>query len=145
MKRLKNHLRLLLLLSFCLDGILGYASTIDQSFTSGTNEGANINECCAFIGQTYTAGVSGTLAGVSVDINEFVGHNLPLDVQIRVVSGGVPAYPIIGEATTTGFRLSDVIPFSQVIPQIAGTQYAIVVHFIGAPLEGGGQGVGVWS
>jgi hypothetical protein len=43
------------------------AATIDQSFTSPTNLGANINECCAFVGQTYTAGLTGTLAGVSVD------------------------------------------------------------------------------
>ncbi len=63
---------------------------VDQSFTAPTNGGASINECCAFISQTYTAGLSGTLAGVSVDISEFTAYHFPLDVQIRTVTSGLP-------------------------------------------------------
>lgn len=143
---MRTYLRasFVLAIAFCVPD--GRASTIDQSNTVTIGAlGSSINECCAFIAQTYTAGLSGTLAGVSVDIHEFSGFDYPLDVQIRTASGEIPTFPILGEAITTHFSLSDVIAFSQVIPQVAGTQYAIVVHFVGTPLEGAGQGVGVWA
>src|SRR3954471_20048094 len=72
------------------------AVTIDQSFTTGTGLTDIINGAAAFIGQTYTAGTTGTLAGVSVDVHDLdlVGDgpafNLPLDVQIRTVINGLP-------------------------------------------------------
>jgi len=136
---------LLLALALCVSAFPGRASTIiDQFLTSGNDEGANINECCAFLAQTYTAGLSGTLAGVSVDIREFAGDNYPLDVQIRTVSDGLPTTTILGETTTSVFSLADMIVFSQVIPQAPGVQYAIVVDFLGAPPQGSGQGVGAW-
>jgi hypothetical protein len=119
--------------------------TLDQSFTSGDNLGVNINECCAFVGQTYTAGLMGTLAGVSVDIREFTGNNLPLDLQIRTVMGGLPTTTVLGETSTTAFSLSDVISFTQAITQVPGVEYAIVVDFLGAPPQGAGHGVGIWT
>jgi len=120
------------------------ADKIDQSFTGPITGGADINECCAFIGQTYTAGLSGTLAAVSLDVVETPGNSFPLVVQIRTVSGGFPTTTVLGETITTAFGSGDLIKFSQVIPQITGTQYAIVVSFLGAPPEGPGHGVGTW-
>ncbi len=126
-------------------GKVALADTIDQSLTGPADLGADVNECCAFIGQTYTAGLTGTLAGVSVDIAERAGDNFPLQVQIRSAAGGLPTGTILGETTTTAFSLNDFIAFSGTIPQVAGDQYAIVVDFLGAPPPGPSQYVGIWT
>lgn len=134
------------LVLYCLAALPCFAGLIaDQSFIAPTNAGSSINECCAFTGQTYTAGLTAALAAVSVDITEDSSSHFPLDVQIRTVSGGLPTTTVLGEAITTTFGLSDIIFFPQNIPQTAGVQYAIIVHFVGAPPEGVGQQVGVWS
>jgi hypothetical protein len=108
-----------------------------------------INECCSHIAQTYTAGVTGTLAGVSLDIY-YLPSNFPIVVEIRSVSGGKPTGSVLGSAMPAATSSPTVcpsgslpgnycLPFSQmimfpgIIPQIAGTQYAIVVYFLGAP------------
>ena len=135
-----------LFLVLCFPFGAARADTIDQSFTPTIiNAGADINECCAFIGQTYTAGLTGMLAGVSVNVREFNGFNFPLNVQIRSVVGGLPTTTILGQTSTTAFSLNDVITFPQSIDQVSGTQYAIVVSFLGAPPAGPGQQVGVWD
>ena len=70
--------------------------------------------CCAFIGQTYTAGLSGALAAVSLDVVETPGNSVPLAVQIRTVSGGFPTTTVLGETIATAFGSGDLIKFSQV-------------------------------
>jgi hypothetical protein len=119
--------------------------SLDQSFTSPANLGADINECCAFIGQTYTAGKTGVLTGVSVDVHST--SIFPLHVAIRTVAGGLPTTTILGEVTlgSNASGLSQVILFPQLIPQVAGVQYAIVVNYPGAPPEGAFQFQGIWS
>jgi len=97
------------------------------------------------VGQTYTAGLTGTLAGVSVDIVERSGDNFPLDVQIRTAMGGLPTTTTLGETSTTAFSLNDVITIPQTVTQVAGVEYAIVVDFLGAPPPGPNQFVGIWS
>lgn len=135
-----------LFLALCIPfGIARADTVVDQSFTPIINAGGDINECCAFIGQTYSAGLTGTLAGVSVEVREFSGFNFPLNVQIRSVVGGLPTTTILGQTSTTAFSLNDVITFSQSIDQVSGTQYAIVVSFLGAPPAGPGQQVGSWD
>jgi hypothetical protein len=64
-KNMMRHLRTSVVVVFavCVSALMSHASTIDQSFTSSSNEGDNINECCAFIAQTYTAGLSGSAPG----------------------------------------------------------------------------------
>jgi PEP-CTERM motif len=111
-------------------------STVDQSFTTGGNPLIFINGCCAFVGQTYTAGLNGTLAGVSIDVVDLPGYNFPLNVQIRTVAGGLPTTNILGQTTVNAFTLTDLIAFPQTIPQIAGNEYAIVVDFVGGPAQG---------
>ena len=92
--------------------------TLDQSFTSPANLGANINECCAFVGQTYTAGMTGVLSGVVVDVHSIsISPNIfPLHVAIRTVSGGVPTTTVLGEVTLGASDLSQVIVFPESIP-----------------------------
>jgi hypothetical protein len=149
-RAMKGFSRTYILFAFvlCLCTRLSFAEAaiiIDQSFTSGGGLTTIINDCCAFVGQTYTAGITGTLAGVSVDV-VYLEHtppfNFPLDVQIRTLNAGLPSTTILGETSTTAFSLSDVISFPQVIPQIAGVGYAIVVDFLGAPPQG--NPVGLW-
>jgi hypothetical protein len=117
--------------------------TLDQSYTPGTDLGANINACCAFIGQTYTAGITGVLGGVSLDVITLESTDVfNLHVAIRAVSGGLPTSTILGEVTlpSDASDLSQIVMFPQSIPQVAGVQYAIVVDYPDAP-AGGNQGI----
>jgi len=120
-------------------------SVLDQSFTFPANLSGAINECCAFVGQTYTAGVTGTLAGISIEVVS--SSAFPLHVAIRSVAGGLPTSAILGDVTlsSSSTALSQLIVFPQAIPQVAGVQYAIIVNYPGAPPAGGGQGQGSWG
>jgi hypothetical protein len=121
-------------------------AVIDQSFTLPTNTGANINECCRFVAQTFTAGLTGTLAGVNLDVTS--SSSFPLHVAIRTVTAsGIPSPTILGETTldSSSAPLSLLITFPQTINIIAGVQYAIVVNYEGAPPPGPFQFQGIWS
>jgi hypothetical protein len=64
------------------------AQTLDQSFVAPFDLLADINDCCRFIAQTFTAGLTGTLAGVNMDVGS--DSTFPLHVVIRpVVYGGL--------------------------------------------------------
>lgn len=121
------------------------AVTLDQSSTAGDGHlRPAINGGSEFVVQTYTAGLTGMVAGVSVDVIETANFNLPLEVQIRTVVGGLPSTTILGETSTTAFSLNDVIAFPQTIPQVAGIEYAIAVDFLGAPPPPPGGSIGAW-
>ena len=123
-------------------------TVVDQSFTTPTNLGANINECCAFIAQTFTAGVTGTLAGVNIDVNSPINSPFSLHVAIHAVTiNGQPSSIVLGDTTlaSNSAPLSLLIAFPQVINIVAGAQYAIVVDYPGAPPPGAGQFQGIWS
>jgi hypothetical protein len=122
---------------------------IDQSFTSGPSPlGYAINDAAKFVGQTYTAGLTGTLAGVEVDVFVNVCSQqpciYPLDIQIQSVAGGLPTGTILGETTFSSGQslLGSLITFATSIPQVAGTQYAIVTDYPTAPQPFGG---GNWN
>jgi hypothetical protein len=120
------------------------ALVVDQSFTEPTNLGANINECCAFIGQTFTAGRTGLLEGINIDVAGFGSTHL--HVAIRTVQNGTPTATVLGETVlpTNTALLSDLIKFPQQIRVEAGIQYTIVVNYEGAPPPGPGQFQGIW-
>jgi len=132
--------------------------TIDQSFTQGSVIDSPFAECCALFGQTYTAGLTGTLAGVWLGIERVPFSGVldpffPLNVQVRSVSAGLPTTTILGETTTTacvitpiptGCGINEFIPFPPSVFQAAGTQYAIVVNFLEAPV-GPGLTDGGWA
>ena len=139
----------LALLILCTSAHPVMAQTVlDQSFTSPHNLGASINECCAFVAQTFTAGLTGTLAGVNINVDPRLDTPFLLHVAIRTVnSNGEPGSTILGETTldSGGAPISLLITFPQVINIVAGQQYAIVVNYQGAPPPGGGQSQGIWT
>lgn len=144
--RTKTLLKLFVLLSAFASLPTGAQSYIlDQSFTSPDNEGANINEGFTYVAQIFTAGLSGNLGAVSVEINKF-GPALPLEVQLRGVSGGAPNATVLGETVVPSgaATLAEQLTFLQVIPVAAGSQYAIVASYVGAPPHGAGQAQGYW-
>jgi len=122
-------------------------TVVDQSFTSPTNLGGDINECCAFLAQTFTAGLTGTLAGVNIDVRS-QNSPFPLHVAIHTVTNnGEPSSTILTETTlnSNSAPLSLLITFPQMINIVAGGQYAIVVNYQGAPPPGPGQFQGSWN
>jgi hypothetical protein len=106
---------------------------LDQSFTEPNNAAAFINEAAPFVAQVYTAGVSGTLASISVDVSS--SDNFPLRVSIRAVAGGLPTAVVLGETllASSSAALSESIAFDERIEQISGQQYAIVLDYPGQP------------
>jgi len=111
-------------------------AVLDQSLTPPTAYGgfdAAINACCGYVAQTYTACLTGTLAGVSISIQSH--GTFPLHVAIRTVKSGLPTTTVLGAVTLSANspQLAEMIQFPQWIPQTAGTQYAIVVNYPGAP------------
>ena len=126
---------------------------LDGSFVAPQNAGANINEGYAFVAQTYTAGVTGRLLGVNIDVRSKRGLNpeagfpvYPLHVALHKVVGGVPG-ATLGEVTlpTDEATLSSLIKFPKRIAQVKGRQYAIVVNYVGAPSSGADRWLGVWA
>jgi hypothetical protein len=120
------------------------ALTLDQSFTSPGDLGASINDCCRFVAQTFTAGLTGTLGGVNIDVQS--SSTFPLHVAIRTVIDGVPGTTVLGETTlsSSGAPLSLLITFPQVINISAGVQYALVVNYEGAPPPSPDNFQGTW-
>jgi len=126
---------------------LAAAPVVDQAFTQGSNLTAVLSEGCRYVGQSFTAGITGRLTGVNVDVETFVYSGVhPMRVAIRSVSHGRPT----GEAL--GYRylyadlqapLTRLITFPQHIPVVAGRRYAVVLSYRGAPL-GGADVRGQW-
>lgn len=130
-----------------MPGVANADPALDQSLTSPSNLGASINECCAYIGQTFTAGRTGVLSGVNIDVTSF-GTSLPLNVEIHAVdSSGLPNSTVLGETVldSSSSPVTRLITFPQLIDVIAETQYAIVVNYQGAPPAGPGLGLGIWT
>jgi hypothetical protein len=106
---------------------------LDQSFTGPNNAAAFINEAAPFVAQIYTAGVSGTLASISVDVSS--SDNFSLRVSIRAVKDGMPTSVVLGETllASSSAALSQSIAFAERIEQIAGQQYAIALDYPSQP------------
>jgi hypothetical protein len=150
--RVKHILRTLAIIEmsfFCASAYPAIPETVlDQSFTSPANLGADFNECCTFVAQTFTAGLSGTLAGISIDVSSPPNSPFPLHVAIHTVTGnGKPSSTILSETTlgSNSAPLSLLITFPQVINIVAGEQYAIVGNYQGSPPPGPGRSQGIWS
>ena len=90
-----------------------------------------INDGARFVGQTYTAGRTGTLSGVAVSVRAAFGSKLPLRVSIRDTVVGLPGNAILGTTTlgTAESPLTSIIQFSPPVTQLKGQQYAIVVDY----------------
>jgi hypothetical protein len=124
------------------------APVLDQSFTAGNDLSDGLFGKPALMAQTYTAGVTGTLQGVAIDVDSFT--TFVARVQIEALTpGGVPNNVVLGQAraSTSGtLSLNTVIPFSTTIAQVAGQQYAILVDYPDAPMFFNGQDIaGEWN
>jgi hypothetical protein len=120
---------------------------LDQSFTSGDDLVAIINEGCKFVAQTFTAGLTGTLSGINIDVASYNSQvSYPLRVTIRTVRHRRPTSTVLGVVALrrNNAPLSRLITFPQAIEVSAGAKYAIVVNYKGAPPPGPGQGLGYW-
>ncbi len=125
---------------------------LDQSLTEPNGFVAMINEGFAFVAQTYTAGVTGMLSGLNINVigNSSMRPNCEgkiysLRVAVCKVEDMFPS-TVINEVILQSDEslLSDFIKFPPIIKQIAGVQYAIVVSYLDAPPAGAGQACGAW-
>src|SRR3954469_21395826 len=112
---------------------------VDQVGPSVSDAGASINECCAFVFQTFTAGLNGSLVGVSVSV-PFANSSLPLNVAIRAVENGYPTSTVLASATlqSPNTFLDQIVTFPAPVPIVASKQYAIALSYPGAPPGSGG-------
>jgi chitodextrinase len=120
------------------------AVALDQSFTTPTNLGSNINEGFRFIAQTYTAGANGVLRGVAIEV--FSNSSFTLHVAVRDTTAGSPNDVILADTRLAagGATLNDVIALPVAVQQVAGHRYAIVVDYPDAPPPGPNQLQGNW-
>jgi hypothetical protein len=118
---------------------------LDQSFDNPDGLAAAINEGCKYVVQTFTAGVTGTLSGVNVNVISRRDAS-PLRIAIRDATSGRPKGSPIGirNLAEPQARLSRLIAFGEEIPVVAGHQYAIQVSYLGAE-PGFGAGQGSWA
>jgi hypothetical protein len=105
-----------------------------------------INDGARYVGQTYTAGHSGTLSGVAISVQAHKTQ-FPLRVSIRDTANGLPGTTILGTTTlgTSDSPLTNIIQFSPPVKQVAGQQYAIVVDYPDAPPIGPEHAQGDWD
>ncbi len=123
------------------------APSLDQSCTAPTNLGAAINEGFTYVAQTFTAGRTGILTGVNVDIGGAVDQGQHLQVAIQAVAGGVPTRDVLAATVLPSSQalLADLVTFDPGVFVTSGEQYAIVATYLDAPPHGGGQGQGDWG
>jgi hypothetical protein len=117
-----------------LFGAAGSASagTLDQQQTDGSGGNSAI-----FTGQsdaqTFTAGLSGGVDQVDLQLQAPSPPLAPLSVEIRNVSGGAPGDMVLASQSVPGSSVPGspafvAINFATPAPVVAGTQYAIVAY-----------------
>lgn len=109
----------------------------DQSFTTPTNASVTVNSVqFMYVAQTFTAGVTGALHAISIDMasTSFGGE---MRVTLMGVTNGLPNGTLLAEhiLTEDDLRAMSIAPLSYLIPIpdifiMAGTQYAIEVNYI---------------
>jgi hypothetical protein len=116
---------------------LSASCAADNDLTAALNEGVR------FVGQIYTAGRTGTLSGVNVDVRPTSVSRFDLRVAIRQVVGGLPTQVILGSTmlATSDSPFDSLVQFSPAIQQVTGQQYAIVVDYPDDPAIGDMQGM----
>jgi hypothetical protein len=124
---------------------------VDQEFMPDTSFIVPINLSGNFSAQTFTAGVSGDLVAINLDVTGVGPY--PLHVAIRSVGpNGAPTETILGETTLTGpspwsAPPDRLITFPSPIALTAGVQYAIVLNYPGSQPMGPDFGnlAGYWA
>ena len=111
--------------------------TLDQSQTA--SDGAAFFGFSIQQAQTFTAGITGRLGQVDVDLSR-VGSPGDIAVQIRTVSAGAPSSTIIASATISQSSVSEAsfnwisVALGPSVAVTSGTQYAIVLSAPAAPV-----------
>jgi hypothetical protein len=118
---------------------------LDQSNTTPDDLLSVINEGCTRVAQTFTAGVSGTLTGVNIDVRSSPDAR-PLRVVIRPASNDRPLGSPLGVRNLRRPQapLTRLVAFDEEIPMVAGQQYAIQVNYRRAE-AGVSPGHGDWQ
>jgi hypothetical protein len=111
------------------DGSCPVVGCLDQSFLAETNIFFLINDGSSWVGQTYTAGKTGDLVGVAVDVNAAnTGHFLR--ISVCDASGGLPIATLGEVRLPSGVSsIGNIVNFQKPLPQTAGHEYAIVVNY----------------
>ncbi len=135
--------------------IMNKSIVIDQRFDEikKGNLGCSINEGFPFVGQTFMAGISGSLVGVSVHIRSKRSMNpnrgfefFNLKISLFNVKNGFPkdelVFTILDKDEST---IEELIRFPSPIKQLEGEQFAIVASYPNGPKFGAGQELGNWS
>jgi hypothetical protein len=108
---------------------------LDQSFITGNDLSDGLYGKPALMAQSYTAGISGTLQGVAIDVSAIDVTQIAR-IQIEALAGGIPSNVVLGSARAArggDLSINTVIPLAGSIPQVAGQQYAILVDYPDAP------------
>jgi hypothetical protein len=121
--------------------ILLDAVNIDQQNISVTSSGFGFNSTSWF-GQTFTAGVTGTLVKADIDLfcSGCTGTTPNITVALRATSGNLPTGSDLATATIPGFSSGAggffTATFSTPPTLTAGTQYALVLRPVSNPSAG---------
>jgi hypothetical protein len=118
---------------------------LDQEIDGPAVGGIDINEGSRHVAQTYTAGITGVLYAVAIEVKGLGTHQLR--VAVRDVANGIPTASVLGETLLPSNQspFPTLITFPTAIEQIAGRQYAVVVDYPQAPSSGAGRVEGSWS
>jgi hypothetical protein len=112
------------------------AAQLDQSFTVGANDlSAGLYGKPVFEAQSYTAGITGTLQGVAIDVSALDVTQVAR-IQIEAIVNGVPSNVVLGTARAAkggDLSINTVIPIPGNVAQVKGQQYAILVDYPDAP------------
>lgn len=123
----------------------GAQVVLDQSFTDPHYYHLGAEFYGHYNAQTFTAGVTGMLVGVKVDVSLWQ-DDLPLRVAVRSVSDGVPTNTVLTEMTLPpgepAAGIDTYIELEKPFTVVAGTQYALVLNFVGA---GEWENSGMWT
>ena len=110
------------------------AGTLDQQqpIVGGTTVNAHSQQSVA---QTFTAGLTGRLDQVDLNLNKIGTPPVPLTIELRDVSAGLPGSTVLASqsvlspsvvASPSSSWISFAFPTP--VPVTAGTQYSIVAH-----------------
>jgi hypothetical protein len=121
--------------------ILVNSPSLDQQNTTVTNSGFGFDTTNWF-GQTFTAGVTGTLSRADIDLfcSGCTGTTPNITVSVRATSGNLPTGADLATATIPGFSSGSggffTANFATPPTLTAGTQYALVLRPVANPSAG---------
>ena len=105
----------------------------DQSFIAPGNASVDIPFCCGEVAQTFTAGMTGALTEVSIEVASSA-QDIALHVSLHGVTNGLPDARVLGETWLWGVHPLSSAPITLHINigtpyVVAGQQYALVVDY----------------